>query len=75
MTGEYRRVEVHVPTGTVLVALVGAGGAGGTAYEVQVIPAPTADGALAPEVRETYGGRAFFVECFRRHREALSSHR
>jgi len=75
MTGEYRRVEVHVPTGTVLVALVGAGGAGGTAYEVQVIPAPTADGTSTPEVSETYGDRASWVEALRRHREALSSHR
>ena len=64
-----------MPTGTVLVGLVGAGGAGATAYEVQVIPAPTADGTSTPEVSETYGDRASWVEALRRHREALSSHR
>lgn len=71
MTGEYRRVEVHVPTGTALVGLVGAGGAGGTAYEVQVIPAPTADGTSPPGVSETYGDRASWVDALQRHREAL----
>ena len=75
MTGELRRVEVHVPTGTVLVGLVGVGEAGGTAYEVQVIPAPTSDGPSPPEVSETYGDRASWLEALQRHREALSSRR
>ena len=75
MTGEYRRVELHVPTGTALVGLVEADGAGGTAYRLQVIPAPAADGTSPPEVSETYADRASWVEALQRHREALSSRR
>ncbi|HET7661341.1 MAG TPA: hypothetical protein VFK66_13210 [Oryzihumus sp.] len=75
MTGEYRRVELHVPTGTALVGLVEAGGAQGTAYRLQVVPAPAADGTAPPEVSETYGDRASWVEALQRHREALSSRR
>lgn len=73
MTGEYRRVELHVPTGTALVGLVEADGAGGTAYRLQVIPAPAADGTSPPEVSETYDDRAPWAEALQRHREALSS--
>ncbi|MGZ4599792.1 MAG: hypothetical protein ACXVYY_09350 [Oryzihumus sp.] len=75
MTGELRQVQIHVPTGTVLVGVVGAGGAGSTAYEVQVIPAPAADGTSPPEVSETYSDRASWLEALQRHREALSSRR
>jgi hypothetical protein len=75
MTGEYRRVELHVPTGTMLVGVVESGGAADTAYEVQVIPAPTADGMSAPEVSEAYGDRASWVAALQRHREALSARR
>ena len=73
MAGQYRRVELHLPTGTVLVCSVEAGSGGSpTAYRLQVIPPAGADGTTAPAVTETYEDRAAWSRALERRRRELS---
>ena len=72
MAGQYRRVELHVPTGTALVCSVEAGSSGSpTAYRLEVIPPAGAD-TTAPEVTETYEDQSAWTLALERRRQELS---
>lgn len=74
MSGLYRRVELHVPTGAVLVSSVEAGtGDTPTEYKLELIPPRDPGGNRLPEVTETYPDQASWVRAIERRREQLSS--
>ena len=74
MAGQYRRVELHVPTGTALVCSVEAGGGGsGVAYRLEVIAPLAADGTAGPGVTETFEDEASWSLALEWRRQELSS--
>ena len=75
MAGFYRRIELHVPTGAVLVSSVEVGSTGApAAYKLQLIPAPNATGLSADELTQTYQDRASWALATQRRRAEMSSH-
>lgn len=75
MAGFYRRIELHVPTGAVLVSSVEAGSTGApAAYKLQLFPPPDATGLSADELTQTYQDRASWDLAAQRRRAEMSSH-
>jgi hypothetical protein len=74
MAGIYRRIELHVPTGAVLVSSVEAGSAGAPAtYKLQLIPPPDATGPSADEQTQAYQDQASWALAAQRRRAEMSS--
>lgn len=73
-SGLYRRVELHVPTGTALVCTVEADGSGhAAAYRLEVVPPRDAGGPPPGEATETYEDQPSWARAIERRRDELSA--
>jgi hypothetical protein len=73
MAGSYRRVELHLPTGSTMITSMEAGRSGASAsYQIELIPARTASGSAASQTW-VYPDQAAWVAAAERLRAELAA--